>query len=128
MITRGPQAVTINNRVTAPTDWPALVLLYGELVRVAPTLGARLGHAAALAETGDRVRALAELEALPTAGTKFHQPFRVLRAHFLAQASRTDAAATARARALELTADPAVRALLAREGPDARVASETPKG
>ncbi|GAB4217438.1 MAG: hypothetical protein OHK0012_21930 [Synechococcales cyanobacterium] len=34
-----------------PTDWEALVVLYRGLLQVAPTLGAWVGYAAALAET-----------------------------------------------------------------------------
>lgn len=108
------QSVHAARAATGRTDWPALVLLYGELVRVTPAIGARLGHAAARAETGEIVAALAVLEGLPVAETKLHQPYWALRAHLLDRLGRSADSAAARARAIELSADPAVRAFLAR--------------
>jgi hypothetical protein len=52
------------------TDWDSIALLYEGLVRLAPTLGARVGQAAALAEARDPAEALAALDALPSAAVE----------------------------------------------------------
>src|SRR5262249_11445514 len=44
------QSVHARRAVTHHTDWEAIALLYEGLLRLAPTIGARVGHAAALGE------------------------------------------------------------------------------
>lgn len=98
-----------------PTPWPDIVRLYDALLAIAPTIGARLGHAIAVAEaTGDPARALALVDAIaPDAALAAHQPWWATRAHLLAAAGRHAAAAEAFNRASALAADPAMRAWLA---------------
>ncbi|MGH6691455.1 MAG: RNA polymerase sigma factor, partial [Gammaproteobacteria bacterium] len=53
------QSAHAQRRLTDRTDWEAVALLYEGLVRVAPTVGARVGQAAALAETRGSAAGLA---------------------------------------------------------------------
>ena len=87
-------------------------------MRIAPTVGARVGHAAAMAEARGarpgprRTRRAARRDAVAS-----YQPYWALRAHLLAALGRADDAAVAYARAIELSTDGAVRAFLgAQEG------------
>lgn len=95
------------------TDWDSIALLYEGLVRLAPTLGARVGQAAALAEARDPAEALAALDALPSAAVASYQPYWALRAHLLGLLARVDEASGAYTRAIDLSADEAARAFLA---------------
>jgi RNA polymerase sigma-70 factor, ECF subfamily len=89
-----------------------LVRLYDLLVQQAPTLGAWVGRAAALAEAAGPEVALAALDALPAPAVATYQPYWATRAHVL---DRLGIDATdARQRAAELAPDPAVRAWLTR--------------
>jgi RNA polymerase sigma-70 factor (ECF subfamily) len=88
------------------------VLLYEGLLRLAPTVGARVGYAAALAEARGTDAGLAALERLPADVVSSYQPYWSLRGHLLA-AGRPNEAREAYARAIELSQDPAVRAFLA---------------
>jgi RNA polymerase sigma-70 factor (ECF subfamily) len=94
-----------------PTDWEAIALLYEGLVRVTPTLGARVGRAAALAEARGAASGLAALDALPAETVAGYQPYWAVRAHLLAALGRDDAAG-AYVRAIELCEDEAVRGFL----------------
>lgn len=98
--------------VTGRTDWEAIVLLYDALIRVAPTVGAEVARAAALAETGGTEAGLAALVAVPAADVAGYQPFWALRGHLLGRLHRVDEAAPAYARAIALSEDPAVRGFL----------------
>ena len=103
-------------------NWQAIALLHEGLVRVAPTIGARVSHAAAVAEANGAKAGLALLDAIDAAAVGDYQPYWATRAHLLREAGREQDARAAYARAIELTEDPAVRehlaALLARR-PDA---------
>jgi RNA polymerase sigma-70 factor (ECF subfamily) len=106
------QSAHAQHGITGRTDWEAIALLYDGLIRIAPTVGATVAHAAALAEAEGAERGLAALEALPPDATAGYQPFWALRAHLLRRVQRVDEAAVAYARAIELAEDPAVRAFL----------------
>ena len=102
---------------TGSTDWDAIALLYEGLIRIAPTVGARVGQAAALAEARGAEPALAVLDALPAAVIASYQPYWALRAHLLATLGRADEASAAYSWAIGLSEDEAVRVFLAdREG------------
>jgi RNA polymerase sigma-70 factor (ECF subfamily) len=82
------------------------------LVLVSPSIGARVGRAAALASArspGEALAALAELRDLSVAQ---YQPYWATRAHVLALLGRDCEAATDYARAAGLTEDAAVREFL----------------
>ncbi len=108
------QSVHIERARTGRVDWQSITLLYEGLVRIAPTLGARVGRAAAVAEARDAAAGLACLDALPSDSVKNYQPYWAVRAHLLQQ---SDTAASRRAydRALALTEDTALRDYLARQ-------------
>jgi RNA polymerase sigma-70 factor (ECF subfamily) len=99
---------------TGATDWEAIALLYEGLVRIAPTVGARVAQAAALAEARGAAAGLTALQALAADSIASYQPYWALRAHLLRALGRLSEAAPAYARAIGLSEDPAVRAFLAR--------------
>ncbi|MDQ1532044.1 MAG: hypothetical protein QOE37_2149, partial [Microbacteriaceae bacterium] len=100
------QSVHDARALTGSTDREALRSLYGALVRVAPTLGALVGHALAVAQVEGPEAGLLLLDEVP--GDRF-QPAWAARAALLAQAGRADEARPAFDRAIELTEGRAVR-------------------
>jgi RNA polymerase sigma-70 factor (ECF subfamily) len=99
------------------TDWAAIVVFYDHLVRLAPTLGARVARAAAVAEAQRPVDGLALLEEIDSAAVATYQPYWAVRAHLLRSLGRAAEAAEAYDRAIGLAVDPATRQfLLARRG------------
>jgi len=95
------------------TDWEQIVLLYDMLLHLAPSPVTRLNRAIALRYTEGPRAAMAELDELagPLDG---HHLFHATRAELLRAVGRHDRARDADRRALELTANPAERALLRR--------------
>ncbi|MGH7342780.1 MAG: RNA polymerase subunit sigma-70, partial [Candidatus Rokuibacteriota bacterium] len=91
--------------------------LYEGLLRLAPTIGARVASAGALAEARDAAAGLAALDAIPPDAITTYQPYWALRAHLLRRLGRTNEAQAAYATAIGLSEDPAVRAFLAGETP-----------
>lgn len=109
------QSMHARRRLTGGTDWEAIALLYEGLVRLAPTVGARLGRAAALAEARGAAHAWAALETLPADTIKDHQPYWALAAHVLERLGRLDQARAAYNRAIGLCTDPAMREFLSQK-------------
>ncbi|MFO0750741.1 MAG: DUF6596 domain-containing protein [Myxococcota bacterium] len=70
-----------------PTDWALIAQVYRGLVRVAPTIGAHVGLAAALSEV-DAAAGLAVLDALPAPETAAYQPYHAVRAALLRRLGR----------------------------------------
>lgn len=97
---------------TARTDWNAIALLYEGLVRIAPTTGALVGHAAAIANLQGPQAGLSLLEALPEPATRHYQPFWALSGHLLSKLGCRQEAFTSYERAIGLCDDPAMRAFL----------------
>ena len=99
---------------TGSTDWPMLLRLHDDLEAIAPSLGGSVSRAAVLAEVDGPEAGLSALDALDADSKRLSafQPAWVLRAHLLTRLGRTDEAAAARRRALDLTTDPAERAYL----------------
>ena len=95
------------------TDWEQIVLLYDMLLHLAPSPVTRLNRTIALRYTEGPRAAMAELDELagPLDG---HHLFHATRAELLRAVGRHDRARDADRRALELTANPAERALLRR--------------
>jgi len=106
------QSVHADRRRTGRTEWGAIALFYAELLHLAPTLGARIGHAVAVAEARGAAEGLALLDGLAPAGGSAHQPYWAVRAHLLKRLERRAEAAEAYDLALELTRDEAVRRFL----------------
>jgi RNA polymerase sigma-70 factor (ECF subfamily) len=97
---------------TGVTDWEAIALLYEGLLAWAPTTGARVAHAAALAEARDADTALAALDEIAADAVAAYQPYWALRGHLLTRVGRVGEARAAYDRAIGLSEDPAVRAFL----------------
>ena len=93
------------------TDWEQIVLLYDMLLHIAPSPVTRLHRAIALRYAAGPEAAMSELEALAIALDGYHL-FHAARADLLRECGDRDAARAADRRALELTANPAERALL----------------
>jgi predicted RNA polymerase sigma factor len=94
------------------TDWLAIALLYEGLVRVAPTFGALVGRAAAVAEARGPMHGLALLDGISEADVATYQPYWAVRAHFLSRLGRAREARAALDHALRFTEDRAVRQFL----------------
>ena len=108
------QSVHCDRARSGVTDWAALKTLHTALVRLSPTVGARVALAAVLAEADGPAAGLGALDVLaldrPEAGT--FQPFWATRAHLLAAAGRVADARVAYERAVELAGDERLRAAL----------------
>jgi predicted RNA polymerase sigma factor len=93
------------------TDWWQASLLYELLVRLDPSPVARLNRAIALERVAGAPQALVAIDELSEELASYYL-FHATRGRLLEQLGRSDDAATAYRRALELTANPAERALL----------------
>jgi predicted RNA polymerase sigma factor len=93
-------------------DWQAMAVLYEGLVRTAPTVGALVGRAAAVAEARGPAAGLALLDAVPAESVKIYQPFWAVRAHLLQRLGRLQESHDAFDRAIGLTEDEAIRTFL----------------
>ena len=118
------QSAHAQRAATGRTDWEAITLLYEGVIRIAPTIGARVAFAAALAEARDADAGLAALDAVPPDAVRTYQPHWALRAHLLRCLGRASQAREAYARAIGLSEDPAVRDFLASQ---ASAPSATPR-
>jgi RNA polymerase sigma factor (sigma-70 family) len=108
------QAAIVACHAEAPTweatDWHQVMLLYDELLRLAPTPVARLHRAIALRYVEGPEPALAEIERLTQ--LRAHHLLHATRAQLLGDLGRHDEARRANELALTLTSNPAERALL----------------
>jgi len=108
------QAAHCHRAFSGRTPWPEIVVLYVRLLAMAPTAGARIGHAMAVAHAlANPAQGLALLDAMEPAQMKAHQPWWASRALLLAQIGHKQAAIQAYEQALELTAEPALKMYLA---------------
>jgi predicted RNA polymerase sigma factor len=111
------QSVHADRAQSGQTDWAAIVVFYEHLVHLAPTLGARVAQAAAVAEARGPLEGLALLDEIDGALVATYQPYWAVRAHLLRSLGRAAEAAEAYDRAIGLAVDPATRQfLLARRG------------
>ena len=106
------QSVHAERARSGRTDWQSIALLYEGLVQISPTLGARVGRAAAVAEVSGAATSLALLDAIDEQSVAAYQPYWAVRAHLLRRAGRNSEATAAFERAIELADDPAVQAFL----------------
>jgi predicted RNA polymerase sigma factor len=104
---------------TGHTDWEAVALLYEALVHLAPTTGALVGRAAAVAEARGAEAGLGLLEAIPRDSINNYQPYWAVAAHLLMRMKRLDEASAAYSRAIGLCEAPAMREFLMRQAPPA---------
>lgn len=103
------QSLHAARAVTGAIDWPSILQLYEGLLRIAPGIGAEVGRAVALAQTGESLRALSLLDELASERTAAYQPYWASRAHTLRLLGRNAEAANAFERAASLTDDPALK-------------------
>jgi RNA polymerase sigma-70 factor (ECF subfamily) len=106
------QSVHIQRPITGRLNLDALRVLYDLLVTLTGSLGAQIGQAVVLAETGDHVSAAMVLDALPQDRVVGHQPWWVARARVAALAGNLAAQKDALRRAIELTEDAGVQSFL----------------
>jgi len=106
------QSVHAARAVTGMTDWAAIAGLYDGLVQIAPSIGALVSRAAALAEARDAQSGWQALQAIPGAAVAGYQPYWAVAAHLLRRLQRFEEAGSAYARAIDLSKDPAQSAFL----------------
>jgi RNA polymerase sigma-70 factor (ECF subfamily) len=97
---------------TGKTDWEAVALLYEGLVSLSPTVGARIGHAAAVAEARGPESGWTLLQALSPDEVAGYQSYWALAAHLLTRMQRSAEAAAAYNRAIGLCEDASTREFL----------------
>jgi RNA polymerase sigma-70 factor (ECF subfamily) len=102
-------AVHSDADTAADTDWPQIVQLYDHLMQIAPSPVAALNRAVAVAEVDGPSAGLALVDALDLDGFGL---FHAIRADLLRRAGRTDEAAQAYERAIELTENQAEQEFL----------------
>ena len=93
------------------TDWAQILALYGALIRLTPNPVVRLNRAIALQHVAGAAAAFAEVEALAPELDRYHL-FHAVRAELLREFGRHDEARQANELALQLSENPAERALL----------------
>ena len=106
------QSVHVQRPIVGRLNHDAIGLLYRMLVAHAPTLGNRVGQAAATLDAGDPARALDQLDAIESDGKERYQPYWVTRRACLEALGRPDEAGQALERAIGLTEHPRLRAYL----------------
>lgn len=106
------QSVHAQRAVTGCINWPVIEGFYRVLRLHTSAIGARIGHALAMAKVAGPAVALAELDALPESQVSCHQPYWVARGHLLHEVGELESSDAAYQRAIGLTEDPAVRAFL----------------
>ncbi len=97
---------------TGITDWEAITLLYEGLISLSPTVGARVGHSAAVAEAMGPEAGWTLLQAMSPEEVADYQPYWALAAHLLTRLQRPSEAAVAYRRAIGLCEDAAMRGFL----------------
>jgi predicted RNA polymerase sigma factor len=97
------------------TDWEAIALLYQALIQVAPTVGSRVSHAAAVAEARGAQSGWELLASLPINEIKDYQPYWALAGHLHRLLGRRQEALDAYQTAIGLSEDAAVRRFLTRQ-------------
>lgn len=103
------QAVHAERITGRPTNWTAVVHLYEGLYRLAPTIGAATGRAAAFAETVGPDEGLRLLDQIDAEAVIAFQPFWATRASLLAKLDRRAEARKAYERAISLSREGPVR-------------------
>lgn len=106
------QSVHAQRAMTGRTEWGEIAFLYEGLDQLAPTIGAFVGRAAAVAEARGANEGLALLDTMPGELIKSYQPYWALAAHLYKRASRGEEARAAYSRAIGLCTDPSVREFL----------------
>jgi RNA polymerase sigma-70 factor (ECF subfamily) len=107
------QAAHVQGALDGDVPWAGIARLYERLLALAPTVGARIAHAVAVAHAGLGPRAgLRLLDEIEHERIASHQPWWAARAHLASMADDHADAATCYGRALALTVEPRLRAWL----------------
>jgi predicted RNA polymerase sigma factor len=106
------QSVHAERAHTGRTDSAAIAAFYDQLMQLAPSIGGAVGRAAAHAEVRGPEAGLTLLDQIDSQAVISYQPYWAVRAHFLQQLGRAQAAAEAYDRAIGLSEDPSVRTFL----------------
>ena len=109
------QAAHTSRISTGFTPWPEIVKLYEALVLLAPTIGSRIAHAAALAQSGQSAVALMQLQAIPPQSISEYQPYWVALAYVQRLMGDLSAAEQSLMRAVGLTSSPSLREFLLKQ-------------
>ncbi len=107
------QSVHAERAHTGHTDSAAIATFYDQLMQLAPSIGGAVARAAAQSEVRGPEAGLTLLDQIDLHTVISYQPYWAVRAHFLRQLGRSEAAAEAYDRAIGLSEDAAVRAFLA---------------
>lgn len=108
------QSAHAQRAASGRVPWKAIATLYAHLLAIAPTVGAQVAHAVAIGEAEAAVAGLECLDRVDPDAVRAYQPYWAARAHLLANAGRTAAAADAYRHAIGLTVAPALRRFLQR--------------
>jgi RNA polymerase sigma-70 factor, ECF subfamily len=103
------QSAHCDRAYTGAVPWADIARLYDQLVTLAPTVGAQVGRAVAVAESGEIVEALAQLQSLQGKPVENYQPYWTALGHVLALNGQPEAARSSYQRALGLTSQSATR-------------------
>jgi len=106
------QSVHAHRAQYGQTDWESIALMYEALVRMAPTVGALVSRAAAVAENRGAATAMVLLNEIPIQSVETYQPYWAIRAHLLKRMQRLDEARVAYTRAIGLCEDSGMREFL----------------
>jgi predicted RNA polymerase sigma factor len=109
------QSVHAERAQSGRIEWAAIVRFYEQLIRIAPTLGTRTGHAAAIAEAIGPEQGLAVLDGIELEAVSGYQPYWAVRAHLLQLLGRQPEAKSAYDQAIGLALDPAVKKFLSQK-------------
>ncbi len=121
------QSAHTTARLAGRDDPVGSLTLYEALIRIAPSVGAQVAHAAATAEVHGPEYALGLLEAMDLKTTASYQAFHALHADLLRRSGRIAEAREAYKRAIGLSEDPSVRTFLAERMGQAYLADPTPR-
>lgn len=106
------QAVHAHRCQIGGIAWHDIAQLYLGLIKICPTVGAKIGYAVAISEIDGPSAALEILNAIPQETIASHQPYWAAQAHILARLPNVSAALSAYDRAIGLAEDIAVRLYL----------------
>jgi len=109
------QSAHAQRAVSGSTDSDAICLLYERLIEIAPSVGARVGHAAAVAQARGAAAGVAIMQAIAVDEIATYQPYWALAAHLYRELGRSIDAAQAYRQAIGLATDDATRDFLVRK-------------
>jgi RNA polymerase sigma-70 factor (ECF subfamily) len=106
------QSAHCQRAYTGTVPWEGIATLYAQLVALAPSLGAQVGHAVAVGESGAPEAGLALLAQLDAREVRGYPAYWVARAHLLGRCGQPKPARACYDTAIGLTTVPEVRAYL----------------